>query len=111
MRATRDLDVERTAFFWRAGMYAVFGALLVGANVLFDYAKVRLVVEDRRSALAALTAALAFIVRNPGQVLGLYALNALVFALVIALWALTAPGAGGAGARCGWRSREPSSMS
>ena len=102
VRATRDLDVERTAFFWRAGMYGVFGALLVGANVLFDYAKVRLVVEDRRSALAALTAALAFIVRNPGQVSGLYALNALVFALVIALWALTAPGAGGAGGSMWW---------
>jgi hypothetical protein len=94
---TRDLDVERTAFFWRAGMYSVFGALLVAANVLFDYAKVRLVVEDRRSALGALTAAIAFIARNPGQVLALYALNACGFILLVALWAAIAPGAGGAG--------------
>ena len=65
--------------------------------MLFDYAKVRLVVEDRRSALAALAAALSFITRNPGAVLGLYALNALVFVLVLAAWALLAPGAGGAG--------------
>ena len=50
VRATRDLDVERTAFSGVPAMYAVFGALLVAANVLFDYAKVRLVVEDRRSA-------------------------------------------------------------
>jgi hypothetical protein len=97
VRATRDIDVERTAFFWRVGMYAIFGTALVACNVLFDYAKVRLVVEDRRSAIAALAAALAFITRNPGAVMGLYALNALAFVLLLALWALLAPGAGGAG--------------
>ncbi|HEY6359569.1 MAG TPA: hypothetical protein VIX63_00625, partial [Vicinamibacterales bacterium] len=97
VRATRDLDVERTAFIWRAGMYSIFGAALIAVNVLFDYAKVRLVVEDRRSALAALAAALAFITRNPGAVLGLYALNAAVFVLALAVWAVLAPGAGGAG--------------
>jgi hypothetical protein len=97
VRATRDLDVERTAFFWRAGMYAMFGALLIAANVVFDYAKVRLVVEDRRSALGALAASLAFITRNGGAALALYALNALVFLLLIGVWAFAAPGAGRAG--------------
>ena len=97
-RATRNLDVERTALLWRAGMYAIFGALLAAANVVFDYAKVRLVVEDRRSALGALSASLAFILRNPGRVFCLYALNTGVFLLVVALWALAAPGAGDAGA-------------
>jgi hypothetical protein len=93
VRVTRDLDVERTAFLWRAAMYGVFGALLVAANVVFDYAKVRLVVEDRRSAVAATTAALGFITRNPGRVLGLYALNAALFVLVLGIWAVVAPGA------------------
>ena len=97
VRATRDLDVERTAFMWRVAMYIIFGTAVVAVNVLFDYAKVRLVVEDRRSAIAALTAALAFITRNPGAVLGLYAINALVFVLALAVWALLAPGAGGVG--------------
>jgi hypothetical protein len=97
VRATRDLDVERTALMWRAVMYAIFGATLVAINVVVDYAKVRLVVEDRRSALAALAASLAFITRNPGAVLGLYALNALVFVLVLAAWAVAAPGAGDSG--------------
>lgn len=95
--ATRDLDVERAVLFWRAGVYAIFGSFLVAGNVLFDYAKVRLVVEDRRSALGAVTAAFAFIARNPGQVFALYALNALTFVVVLALWAAVAPGAGGAG--------------
>ena len=96
-RMTRDLAVERTAFFWRAGLYVVFGALLVAANVIVDYAKIRTVVEDRRSVIGSLAAALGFIGRHPGRVFGLYALNALVFLLLIAVWAGVAPGAGGAG--------------
>jgi hypothetical protein len=96
--ATRDLDVERQAFAWRILMYAIFGLLLVATNVLFDYAKIRAVVEDRRSMLGALMASARFVARNPGRVFGLYALNVLLFLVVIALWALVVPGSGGAGA-------------
>jgi len=94
---TRDLSVERTAFFWRVGLYAVFGSLLVIANVIFDYAKVRLVVEDRRSVVGALFAALRFVRQHPLRVGGLYALNSLVFLAVLAVWALAAPGVTGTG--------------
>ena len=94
---TRDLSVERTAFLWRLLFYLLFGALIVLANVVFDYAKVRLVVEDRRSALGALAAAARFIRRHPARVLGLYALNGIVFLTLLALWAMVAPGASGAG--------------
>ena len=96
-RMTRDLSIEREAFAWRAGLYAVFGALLVATNVVFDYGKVRIVVEDRRSAIGALMASLAFVGRNPVRVFGLYALNAFAFLLLLAVWAMVAPGAGGAG--------------
>jgi hypothetical protein len=95
---TRDLSVERTAFLWRALFYALFGLLLVLANVLFDYAKVRVVVEDRRSVLGAVAAALRFIRRRPARVFGLYALNAAAFLIVLAAWAMLAPGAGSTGA-------------
>ena len=95
---TRGIAVERTAFAIRAAMYAVFGALLVFGNMVFDYTKVRMVVEDRRSAFGALMAALRFIARNPGRTSGLYALNGLVFVALFALWTVVAPGAGGAGA-------------
>jgi hypothetical protein len=37
-------------------MYAVFIALLAAATLAFDYAKVRAVVEDRRSMTGALIA-------------------------------------------------------
>jgi hypothetical protein len=97
-KLTRDLSVERTAFAWRVTLYAVFGMLLVMVNMTFDYARIRAVVEDRRSMVLALPAAVRFILRHPGRVCGLYALNAAVFLTLIALWALLAPGAGGAGA-------------
>ena len=94
---TRDLPVERTAFFWRLAMYAVFGALLVFVNLLFDYAKIRAVVEDRRSMIFALLASARFVLRQPRHAFGLYALNALLFLAVIGAWSLVAPGAGGSG--------------
>ncbi|MGH9350069.1 MAG: hypothetical protein ACRD26_22675 [Vicinamibacterales bacterium] len=94
---TREVNVERAAFAWRAALYLVFGALLVLANVLFDYARIRAVVEDRRSMIVTLLASARFVVRHPRLVFGLYALNALAFLALLALWAVLAPGAGRAG--------------
>ena len=92
---TRNLNVERTAFAWRVALYVVFGLLVVFVNVLTDYAKARIVVEDRRSAAGALAAAWRFIRRHPRRVFGLYALNAITFIALVGVWALVAPGAGG----------------
>ena len=97
VNVTRDLAVERTAFYWRLLMYAIFGGLLALTTTIFDYAKVRAVVEDRRSMMWALVAALRFLVRNPLRVAELYAANAATFLVAVAVWALIAPGAGGAG--------------
>jgi hypothetical protein len=94
---TRTMAVERDVFLWRVALYIVFGLLLVVVNVIFDYAKIRIVVEDRRSALGAVSAALRFVWRRPSRVAGLYALNGLAFLIVIAAWALIAPGARGGG--------------
>ena len=94
---TRIIGVERDVFLWRVALYLVFGLLLVLVNLLFDYAKIRLVVEDRRSALGALSAAMRFVWRHPGRVAGLYALNGLAFLGLIAVWSVIAPGSGGGG--------------
>jgi hypothetical protein len=96
-RITRDFTVERNAFAVRAAFYVVFGLLVAACNVVFDYAKVRAVVEDRRSMVGAIRAAVGFITRNAGAVVGLYLLNVLLFLLVLAIYALVAPGAGAAG--------------
>ena len=95
---SQDVTAERSAFALRAAAYVLFGALLLACNMLFDYARVRLVVEDRRSAAGALVAAWRFVRRHTPGALGLYALNALAFLVLVALYAAAAPGA----PRSGW---------
>jgi hypothetical protein len=96
-RLTHEMTVERTAFLVRVGLYGVFGVLVAAATILFDYAKVRAVVEDRRSMLGAIRAAAGFIGRNPGAAIALFLINFGVFAIVLAIYALAAPGARSAG--------------
>ncbi len=91
-RLTRDLTVERTAFAYRAALYTAFFLPVLFVNMLFDYAKVRAVVEDRRSMIGALDAGARFVRRNLGAAIGLYALNSLVFLVIIGVYALVAPG-------------------
>jgi hypothetical protein len=93
----RDFTVERNAFVVRVILYLVFGLLLLALNMLFDYAKIRAVVEDRRSMIGALVAGGRFVARHPASASGLYLLNGALFVLVLALYASVAPGAGGPG--------------
>jgi hypothetical protein len=90
-----NVTVERTAFAYRVVLYVMFLGPLLFANLLFDYAKVRAVVEDRRSMIGAVAAGWRFIFRNPGGALAVYALNTLLFLAVIGFYFLIAPGAGG----------------
>ena len=94
---TRDTAVERSVLLWRVALYGVFGACLIAVNIVFDYARIRLVVEDRRSVFGAMRSAIAFVARHPRSVSGLYALNTAAFLLLLAVWALVAPGVGAAG--------------
>ena len=57
-------DGERTAFLIRLAMYGLFGVAVAACTVVFDYSKVRAVVEDRRSAIGAIAAALGFLKRH-----------------------------------------------
>ena len=96
-RVTRDVTVERSAFFVRAGLYVVFGLLVAAVNLVFDYAKIRAVVEDRRSMIGALRAGARFVWRNPAATIGLYVVVGALFALVLAGYAAVAPGVWGPG--------------
>lgn len=95
---TRDLTVERTGFLMRLAGYVLFGAILVLFSMMFDYARIRIVVEDRRSAIGALAAAARFVRRHMARVAALYLLNALMFLALIGVYAMMAPGAPGSGA-------------
>lgn len=97
-RWTRELTAERDAFWIRLALYVLFAALLAAVNLLVDYAKVRAVVEDRRSMIGALLASARFVARQPGATVGLYLLNTLVFVAVLAIYSGVAPGAAWHGA-------------
>jgi hypothetical protein len=90
---TRDFMVERSAFFARALLYALFAALLVALNLLLDYARIRIVVEDRRSAIGALLASGRFVWRHLASTAGLYLLLTAAFIAVAVLYALASPDA------------------
>jgi hypothetical protein len=96
-RLTHDVAVERSAFFIRLALYTLFGLLLCAVNVVFDYAKVRAVVEDRRSMIGALRAGARFVTRKPLETGGLYLINALLFGFVLVVYAAVAPGVWGTG--------------
>jgi hypothetical protein len=97
-RLTHETSVERTAFFVRVGLYLVFGVVLAVSTTIFDYTKVRAVVEDRRSMIGAIRAANGFIARNAGAAAGLFLANFGLFVAVVLLYAIAAPGVGRSGA-------------
>jgi hypothetical protein len=98
---TRDITVERIAFAIRAGGYALFGLLLAICSLVFDYSRVRIVVEDRRSAVAALAAGIRFVRRHARAVVSLYLMTVVVCIVVMGLYAALSPGAPGGGV-AGW---------
>lgn len=94
---TREMTAERTVFAVRVGFYLAFGFLVAACNLVFDYTKVRAVVEDRRSMLGALRAAIGFIRRNRSTAVVLYLIDFALFLVVLSAYALLAPGAAGSG--------------
>jgi hypothetical protein len=96
-KLTNDMNVERTAWYIRVTLYVLFALLLGASNLLFDYAKVRLVVEDRRSAVGALRAGGRFVARHWRGCVTLYILDLALLVVVFTAYALVAPGAGAPG--------------
>ena len=82
--------------------YLAFGLLLAAVGLVFDYARVRAVVEDRRSMIGALLAGWRFVRRHPAYCAGLYAVNGAALAAVVGAWAAFAPYLASTGAATGW---------
>jgi hypothetical protein len=64
---------------------------MAACSVFFDYAKVRAVVEDRRSMIGAIAAAVAFVKRNAVPALTLYAIEFAIFLVVFGAFRRVAP--------------------
>jgi hypothetical protein len=92
-RLTRDLTQERDGIVIRTLLYVVFFAAIAIVNVIADFAKVRAVVEDRRSMVGAIGGSMRFIRRRVFRVIGLYLLNAIAFLIILRLWLQMAPAA------------------
>jgi hypothetical protein len=97
-RFTLNETVERRAFLVRLAVYLAFAIVLVAVNLVFDYARIRIVVEDRRSAIGSVIASLRFIRRNVLAVSGVYVLNTLLFLALIGIYAAVAGGRAPGGA-------------
>lgn len=91
---TKDVTVERTVLLANLAGACVVVTLLGLVNLVFGYAKIAVVYEGRRSSLGALMRAARFVAGHPGKTIGLYLLLACLALLVIALYALLAPGPG-----------------
>lgn len=93
-RATRDVTAETTVLAYNLLGAAAIVLLLATIKMVFDFAKVAVVVDERRSAFLAALRGLRFVARHPLRAYGLYAGFGLATVLVIFLYALVAPGAG-----------------
>jgi len=94
-RLTRDVARESYALGILAALYVVFALCLALVSLVVDVTRVRLVVEDRRSVLAALVAGVRFIRRRFLRVAGLYAVNVLALVIAARLWVQLAVDASG----------------
>jgi hypothetical protein len=99
---TRLLDVtEETCAMWTTlAIYAATAFLLVAVRACFDYAKIAIVVEDRKSALLSALQGVAFVITHPISALGLVLAIAFASAGPLALYvwlrpSVVTPGWGG----------------
>ena len=90
--ATRDITAERTVMVYTLLVYALIGATLMALGMVFDYARVAMVAEKRRSAFLALGRSLGFVATRPLACVGLYLCLFAVSVLVLGLYVVVAPG-------------------
>lgn len=93
-KAARDVTVERTVLAWVVAGAALVVLLLTLVRVVFDYAKIAVVLEERRSALGAVWAGVRFVARHPLRTLGLFWTFTGVALLLLWLYGALAPSAG-----------------
>lgn len=90
-RWTHEFTTVREGIEIRAPFYALVIFVLVLLHLVGAYAKVRTVVEDRRSMIGAAGAAVRFVRRRPFRVTGLLFMNVFTMGALVRLWYSAAP--------------------
>jgi hypothetical protein len=75
----------RTRVLWEIAVYVAVGLALIGVNVVADYTRICVVLEPR-TLKAAFDEALRFVTGNPGRVVIVYVLTAVLFAALLTLY-------------------------
>lgn len=86
--STRHSATETTILLYNLGGVVTMLVLLMAVSIVFDYAKIATVAEDRRSMLMASFRGLLFVLAHPFQTVGLYLMLALVGLLLMIGYAL-----------------------
>lgn len=107
---TRDAMDDRPVFLAHlvVGILTLLG--LVFVNLVMDYARVNLVLEDEASAIAAFLASFGFALKRLRQALTVYAVPSLLGLAMLGIYKLVLPWGtvnASLGASGGWRYREP----
>lgn len=92
-RATQDVTVERTVLFYNLLGAALILSMFLVVRVVFDYAKIAVVREDRRSVLMAMLRGAVFVLAHPIKASGVACAFVLFGLALTAVYALIAPGA------------------
>lgn len=90
-RWTNEFTTVREGIEIRAPFYAIVVLLLVLLHLVHAFARVRTVVEDRRSMIGAAGAAIRFVRRRPFRIAGLLFMNVFTMAAMLRLWYSAAP--------------------
>lgn len=92
-RLARGVTAEPWLLAWRGVLYAIVIASLAAINLVADITKVRMVVEDRHSAIASIGAAVRFIRQRVARCAGLYIVNIAGLIVIARLWLQIVPAA------------------
>lgn len=90
-RWTNEFTTVRDGIEIRSAFYGIVVLALAVLHLICAYAKVRTVVEDRRSMIGTAGAAIRFVRRRPFRIAGLLVLNVFTMAAIVRLWYSAAP--------------------
>lgn len=91
---TRDSTVEGSVLMWTLAALAAVALLLTLVHLIFTYAKIATVKDDRRSMFLAAGRGALFVLKNPTTTLTLHISYAVVAFILLLLYHTLAPGVG-----------------